>query len=59
MESGPGALPGFKCWRAAANSRCKKLSEIFSAFGVVALQSQTLFERQVEMTTASYFPFPL
>ena len=20
MESGPGALPGFKCWRAAANS---------------------------------------
>ena len=38
MESGPAALPGFKCWRAAANSLCKKLSEIFSRSGVVALQ---------------------
>ena len=38
MESGPGALPDFKCWRAAANSLCEKLSEIFTASGVVALQ---------------------
>ena len=38
MESGPAALPGFKCWRAAVNSLCEKLSEIFTAFGVVALQ---------------------
>ena len=38
MESGPGALPSFKCWRAAANSLCEKLSEIFTASGVVALQ---------------------
>ena len=38
MESGPGALSGFKCWRAAANSVCEKLSEIFTASGVVALQ---------------------
>ena len=36
MESGPGALPGFKCWRAAVNSLCEKLSEIFTASGVVA-----------------------
>ena len=38
MESGPGALPGLECWRAAANSLCEKLSEIFTASGVVALQ---------------------
>ena len=38
MESGPGALPDFKCWRAAVNSLCEKLSEIFTASGVVALQ---------------------
>ena len=38
MELGPGALPGFKYWRAAANSLCEKLSEIFTASGVVALQ---------------------
>ena len=38
MESGPEALSGFKCWRAAANSLCEKLSEIFTASGVVALQ---------------------
>ena len=38
MESGPGALPGFKSYRAAANSLCEKLSEIFTASGVVALQ---------------------
>ena len=38
MESGPEALPGFKFWRAAANSFCEKLSEIFTASGAVALQ---------------------
>ena len=38
MESGPEALPGFKFWRAAANSLCEKLSEIFTGSGVVALQ---------------------
>ena len=38
MESGSGALPGFKCWRATANSLCEKLSEIFTVSGVVALQ---------------------
>ena len=43
MESGPGALPGFKCWRAAANSLCEKLSEILTASGVVALQSSDTF----------------
>ena len=50
MKLGPGTLPGFKCWRAAVNSLYQKLSEIFTASGVVALQSQTLLERQVEMT---------
>ena len=38
MESGPGALPGFKCWRTAVNSLCEKVSEIFTRSGVVALQ---------------------
>ena len=38
MKSGPGALPGFQRWRAAVNSLCEKLSEIFTASGVVALQ---------------------
>ena len=50
MESGPGALPGFKCWKAAANSLCNKLSEIFTASGVEPSKGQTLLERQVEMT---------
>ena len=60
MESGPGALPGFKCWRAAANSLCEKVSEIFTASGVVALQrSDTSWEtsRDDLRSTASYFPF--
>ena len=39
MKSGPGPLPGFKCWRAAVNSLCEKISEIFNGSGVVALQS--------------------
>ena len=50
MESGPGALPGFKCWRAAVNSLCEKLSEIFTASAVVAPEGQTFLQRQVEMT---------
>ena len=37
MELGPGALSGFKCWRAAANSLCEKVPEIFTGSGVVAL----------------------
>ena len=50
MESGPGPLPGFKCWRTAASSLCEKLSEIFTVSGVVVSKGQTLLERQVEMT---------
>ena len=60
MESGPGALPGFKCWREAVNSLCEKLLEIFTASGVVALQrSDTAWEtsRDNLRSTASYFPF--
>ena len=38
IESGPGALFGFKCWRAAVNSLCEKVSEILTGSGVVALQ---------------------
>ena len=38
MKSGPEALPGFKYWRAAVNSLCENLSEIFTASGAVALQ---------------------
>ena len=60
MESGPGALPGFKCWRAASNSLCEKLSEIFTASGVVALQkSDTSWKtsRDDLRSTVSYFSF--
>ena len=60
MESGPGALSGFKCWRAAVNSLCEKLSEILTASGVVAIQrSDTSWEttRDDLRSTASYFPF--
>ena len=38
MESGPGALLGFKAWRAAVNSLCDKVSKIFTESGVVSLQ---------------------
>ena len=60
IESGPGALPGFKCWRAAVNSLCEKLSEIFTASGVVALQRSDIScetSRDDLQSTASYFPF--
>ena len=46
MESGPG----FKCWRAAANSLCEKLSEILLRLVLWPSKGQTLLERQVEMT---------
>ena len=52
MESGPGALPGFECLRAAVNSLCEKVSEMFTGSSVVALQrSDTSKDRpQVEKT---------
>ena len=43
MKSGPEALPGFKCWRAAVNSLCEKMSEIFTESGAVALQRSDTF----------------
>ena len=60
MESGPGALPDFKCWKEAVNSLSEKLSEIFTASGFVALQrSDTSWETSQDnlQSTASYFPF--
>ena len=50
MEVGPGTLPGFKCWRAAINSLCEKVSEISTGFGIVVLQRSDIFEKQVGMT---------
>ena len=38
MESGPGALSGFKCLRAAVNPLFENFSEIFIGFDVVTLQ---------------------
>ena len=49
IASGPGALPGLKCWRAVVNSLSEKLSEIFPGFGVIALQRSNT-SCQVEMT---------
>ena len=34
----PGALTGYKYWRAAVNSLCEKMSQILTGSGVVALQ---------------------
>ena len=61
MELVLGALPGFKCWRAAENSLWKKMSEIFTASGVVALQrldSSCDTSQEDLRSTTSYFPFP-
>ena len=38
IESGPGAFPGFRCLRAAANSEGVKLPQTFTALVVEALQ---------------------
>ena len=38
FKSGPGALTGFKCLRAAVNSLCEKPSKIGTGFDVVTLQ---------------------
>ena len=40
IESGPVTLPGFKWWRAAANSLEQKSPEIFTASGAAAYQIQ-------------------
>ena len=50
MESGFGAVPDFKCWRATVNSLCKKLSEILTGSGAVAPKGQTFIGKQLEMT---------
>ena len=53
MESGPGALPLFKCWRAAVNSLCEKVCEFTEKLLGLALwptKGQTLLERQVKMS---------
>ena len=60
MELVLGALPGFKCWRVAENVLCEKVSEIFTAYCVVALQrldSSYDTSREDLRSTASYFPF--
>ena len=45
MESGPGAVPGFKCQRAAVNSLCKKVSQIFTGSDrlMVLSKPQTMY----------------
>ena len=50
MESGPGALPGFKCWRAAANSLCENCQRYLLRLVLWPSKGQTLLESQVEMT---------
>ena len=49
MESGLGTISCFKCWRAALNSLCEKLSEIFTGSDAVALQRLDNLEKQLEM----------
>ena len=60
MESGPGALPGFKCRRAAANSRWEKFPETFAGCNGSALQrsdTSCKTSRDERRFTPSYFPF--
>ena len=61
MKSELGALPCFKCWRAAVNSLREKMSEIATESGVVALQKSDTFletNRDDVRLTASYLLFP-
>ena len=60
MKSGPGALPGFKSWRAAANSWWEKLPETFAGCNGSALQrsdTSCKTSRDERRFTPSYFPF--
>ena len=52
--SGPGALPGFKWWGAAANFLGEKSPEIFSASGEVALQKSGT-SRKIEKSLDLHF----
>ena len=49
MESGPGALPGFKCWRAAANSRRHSQDVMDQPY-----KGQTFPVKQAEMSADSH-----
>ena len=60
IESGPGVFPGFRCLRAAANSREVKLSETFLELVEVALRrSDTSCEMRQDDSRSipSYLPF--
>ena len=60
IELRPGALPGFKWWRAAANSLREKSQEKVTASGTVALQRLDNFciaNREISGFAPSYFPF--
>ena len=50
MESGPGALPGYKCWRATGNYFREKCQRYLLGLVLWPSKGQTLLERQVKMT---------
>ena len=60
IESGPGALPGFKGCRVAVNSLEEKSQEIFPASRDLALQrsdNSCTTEREISRFALSYFLF--
>ena len=59
-KSMPEICPGFRCWRALANSLAVKFPEIFTRSDVDAFQRlKTLFATNLEdsLLNASYLPF--
>ena len=60
VESGPGSLPGFKWWKATANSLGEKSSEILTASGAVDLQksdNSCITDREISGFAPLYFLF--
>ena len=54
MESGPEALPGFKCWRAAANSDGKNYRRHSQDAMDQPSKGQTLPVKRAEMSVDSH-----
>ena len=60
VESGSGALPGFKWRRTTANSLGEKFPKVFTASEAVEFQSSDnscTMDQEISRFTPSYFPF--
>ena len=59
MESGPGALTGFKCWRAAVKSRWEKLPKTFAGCNGLALQRSDTCNEACDVQSENAGPLEL